>query len=125
MSDLLIGTIKAPPTGTDGRFLVGDALRTGLPASGGKSESSTGKQLPVQEQPEAQELQAVAQTLTAVSLNIGHDLRFIVDLADSQPIIQVLDSETGEVIRQIPAKELSTYSLQNGSEGIRLLDTLV
>jgi uncharacterized FlaG/YvyC family protein len=123
MSDQLPGTIEALASSIVPAFA--QVAKSGLPAANGKVESSTGKSLPQDEAYAVRDLQSVAHSLTLVSSNIGRDLKFIVDLKSAQPVIQVLDSETGEVIRQIPAAELEPYPLKNGAEGIRMLDTMV
>jgi uncharacterized FlaG/YvyC family protein len=59
-----------------------------------------------------------------MSTSVGRDLRFVVDLNGAQAIIQVLDRETGELIREIPANQLSTYALEEGTAAARLLDAI-
>ena len=122
MSDQLIGTIKAF-TGTNSASTT-QVVQSEVPEQGGNTGPSTGNLLPQEESTTAQDLAKVAQSLATVSMSIGRDLKFIVDLQSAQPIIQVLDSETGEVIRQIPSSKLSTYPLKSGAEGIHLLDTI-
>jgi uncharacterized FlaG/YvyC family protein len=122
MSELISGTIRQI-SGAASRSSA-DAPKIVLPEFDGKSESSSGNQLPVETAGDEQDLKSLTQNLTAISISIGHDLKFIVDLKSTQPIIQVLDSETGEVIRQIPSTHLTTYPLSSGLEAIRLLDTV-
>jgi flagellar protein FlaG len=122
MSDQLIGTIKAF-AGTNSAS-SSQMMQPEVPEQDGNTGPSTGNPLPQEESTTAEDLATVAQSLATVSMSIGRDLKFIVDLQSAQPIIQVLDSETGEVIRQIPSSELSTYPLKSGAEGIHLLDTI-
>lgn len=121
MSELLIGNIPAP-TGTNGRVPQG-VPESAKPANDGKAEPAAGNPLPVSNASEEKESAPEPTKLSTVALSIGRDLKFIVDLDSAQSIIQVLDSETGELIRQIPSASLSTYPLSDGSQAIRLLDT--
>ncbi len=95
---------------------------------GGKPSSVGGQGLPVRtprEQPEPPrnpEIEKIVQELNAVSVSIGRDLHFEVDLKTGISIIQVLDSETGEIIRQIPAEKVSSYLQSEGGLAIRLFD---
>ena len=123
MSELLIGTIKVP-TGTTGQSLAG-ALETGLPDSDGKAESSTGNSLPLPISTKDRDSESIELTLNKMTLSVGRELKFIVDLDSAQPIIQVFNRETGELIRQIPAASVSTYPLKDGMAAIRLHDTFV
>ena len=59
-----------------------------------------------------------------MSTSVGRDLRFVVDLNGASAIIQVLDRETGELIREIPANQLSTYAPEEGTAAARLLDAI-
>lgn len=124
MSDQLFNGLK-PLAGTDSLAQTGTVKALSPGAEGtGKAESSSGNSLPPDAGNDSRALQAFAQDLAAVSLSIGRELRFIVDLDSAQPIIQVLDSETGEVIRQIPADLVSSYSLADGVQAVHLLDML-
>jgi uncharacterized FlaG/YvyC family protein len=99
-------------------------MRALSPEAVGKAEAETGNPLPVNGASSSPDPEAIARKLETASLNIGHDLRFIVDLERGQPIIQVVDSETGEVIRQIPVESAVNFSLDDDDAGFRLLDTL-
>jgi FlaG protein len=127
MSDQLMGGPK-PIAGTDSLAQTG-TVKALMPAAGdaggvGKAERAAGNSLPPVGGGDAPDLEALARDLQAVSLSIGRDLRFIVDLESSRPIIQVIDSETGEVIREISADVISSYSLSDGIEAVHLLDLL-
>jgi FlaG protein len=113
------GTVKALTPG-----VAGDANIVGRANAVGKTEPASGNSLPPVGGEEAPDLEALARDLQAVSLSIGRDLRFIVDLESTQPIIQVIDSETGEVVREIAADVISSYSLSDGIEAVHLLDLL-
>jgi flagellar protein FlaG len=113
------GTVKALTPGVGG-----DAGVVGKANVVGNAEPSSGNSLPPVGGEDSPDLEALARDLRAVSLSIGRDLKFIVDLESSRPIIQVIDSETGEVVRQIPTDVVSSYSLSDGVEAVHLLDLL-
>ena len=60
-----------------------------------------------------------------MSQSIGRDLRFEVDIHSGKSVIQVLDRETGEIIRQIPPENAKTYVSDNGDVALRLFDRRV
>ncbi len=68
----------------------------------------------------------VVQKLNIASLSIGRTLRFKVDVLTGESIIQVLDRDTGELIRQIPPEEaVVALTTGNGASGIQLLNDRV
>ena len=95
----------------------------GEPVSrGGKQTAEAGKNVPEQSQPDVEKL---VQELNIATQGIGRDLRFQVDLENGRSIIQVLDRETGEIIRQIPPENAKTYVSEIGDVALRLYDALV
>ena len=94
--------------------------------AGGKTAPGDGKALPEQavERPKPA-LEEMVRQLNIVNRTIGRDLRFQVDLDKGSAVIQVLDRETGELIRQIPPDKASPYIGANGALEIRLYDELV
>ncbi len=92
-------------------------------ASGGNADRETGKPLPVEIR--KPDLERVAEQLNMSSQSIGRDLRFEVNLDSGRSVIQVLDRETGEIIRQIPPEKVSPYLRENGALELRLYDELV
>lgn len=117
MSDQDVKTISA----ATGSF---PALK--LPADteekGGNIPARTGKEVPVREQPNMEKL---AQKLNLATQSIGRDLRFQVDLEKGRSVIQVLDRETGEIIRQIPPENAKTYVSEFGDVALRLYDAVI
>ena len=85
----------------------------------GNSEPQTGNKLPEVESPDMEEL---AQQLNIASKSIGRDLRFEVDMESGRSVIQVLDRDTGEIIRQIPPEKAEVYISEAGSVALRLYD---
>ena len=68
----------------------------------------------------------VVQQLNLASASIGRTLRFKVDVVSGHSVIQVLDRDTGELIRQIPPeKAVVTLTAKNAALGIQLLDDRV
>ena len=95
---------------------------TGKSEQSGKSRPEPGKDVPLVAMAE---LQKLAQDLNVAQTSIGRDLRFEVDVASGKSVIQVLDRETGEIIRQIPPEHAKTYVSGRGDVVLRLYDDLV
>lgn len=112
-----------PVTSATGTFV---ALRPQVQSEPqtGKTSPDTGKSVPVPE-PSKADMEELASALNLASQSIGRDLRFEVDMESGRSVIQVLDRETGEVIRQIPPEKADLYSSGNGAVQIRLLDARV
>jgi flagellar protein FlaG len=91
---------------------------------GGKVALETGKEVPVKAAPKP-DLEALARKLNVASRSIGRDLRFEVNMESGRSVIQVLDRETGEVIRQIPPEKTSLYQSGSGEVALRLYDEQV
>lgn len=91
-------------------------------AKDGNSAPETGKKMP---QVEKVEVEKLTEKLNTVSQSIGRDLRFEVDMNSGRSVIQVLDRETGEIIRQIPPENAKTYVSGNGDVALRLFDRRV
>ncbi len=92
--------------------------------SAGNGRPAPGNPMPQaqQESPDAKEL---ARGLNLASQSIGRDLRFEVDMESGKSVIQVLDRETGEVIRQIPPDKADVVLTKEGWIELRLYDALV
>jgi flagellar protein FlaG len=93
----------------------------GAKASGNASPTD-GNVLPAVEQVE---IELLVQELNTTAQSIGRDLRFQFDLDSRRSVLQVLDRETGEVIRQIPPEKITTYINENGNLAINLVDDIV
>lgn len=104
---------------------TGSAATGSFPVlTGGKTAPAAGNELPKVEV-EKPDIDRLVQELNTVSRSIGRDLRFQVDLDRGIAVIQVLDSETGEIIRQIPKEDTNVVLSDNGSLQIRLFDEVV
>jgi|GEM_PF-2606572 len=64
----------------------------------------TAKPIPAQEPSSVQLQNAVSAINRAVQVS-NHDLEFSIDPATKESVVQVVDTATGDVIRQIPSKE--------------------
>ena len=120
MSELSANEITAA-TGTFTR-LSSDASGQ---ASGPGRPAARGKTLPLPASENKPDMEQIARSLNQAQASIGHDLRFEVNLDSGRSIIQVLDRETGEIIRQIPPEKVSSYILMEGGVAIQLLDDVV
>jgi len=93
-------------------------------AEAGKVTPETGNQPPPEEAKEQPDLQAIAAKLNVANQSIGRDLRFKVDMDSGNSVIQVLDRDTGEIIREIPPDKAQISVASNGDMQIRLYDAL-
>lgn len=60
---------------------------------------------PVAEQPLATQLRAAVDNLNQALKQSNKNLEFTVDSESKDPIVKLVDSETGDVIRQYPSEE--------------------
>lgn len=99
------------PTAAAGRP-VGPALTSVVGGAG--NTQATGQDLPVREQElppgekagNAERLQQAISEMNSFLQNLQRDLKFEVDSELGRTVISVVDSETKEVIRQIPSEEV-------------------
>ena len=93
-------------------------------ADNGNRVPESGNNVPVPEKtgPDMEEL---ARALNLATESIGRDLRFEVDMDSGQSVIQVLDRDTGEVIRQIPPEKADLYLSGSGAVQLRLYSNRV
>lgn len=88
----------------------------------GNTRSDSGKDMP---QVKNTDMESLARKLNIASRSIGRDLRFQVNMDSGQSVIQVLDRETGEIIRQIPPENAKSYFSDRGDVVLRLYDDRV
>ena len=113
------------PVSSDAGSVAASAATGSYPVLvGGKREHATGQALP-EAAAQKPDLERIAQELNIASRSVGRDLRFRVDLDKGEAVIQVLDRETGEIIRQIPQEKAALVLTGNGAMQIRLFDELV
>jgi len=106
------------------RIKAKEAARGGdVATESGKTAPQTGKEAPVAAE-EQVDLEAIAAELNIASQSIGRDLRFKVDMNSGSSVIQVLDRETGEIIREIPPEKAKLSVSSNGNMQLRLYDEL-
>lgn len=84
-----------------------------------QNRGTAGSSLPPAAKPDLEKLTA---KLNLASETIGRDLRFQVDVESGQSVIQVLDRETGEIIRQIPPEKAEVTLTRAGFVELRLYD---
>ncbi len=104
-----------------GTYRVPAQAQRSAPATGTPA-SQAGETLPLRGV-DRQELEALAEKLNLASRSIGRDLRFKVDLDRHSAVIQVIDRDTGEVIREIPPERARVSATDNGELVLRLLDS--
>ncbi len=96
---------------------VGDAIRPpqaardqGLQAEAAKNDDLQDAEKSASQPVSADDVRAAAQRLKqVVEANSSHQLNFEVDDTSKELIAVIKDSKTGEVLRQIPPKELLKF----------------
>lgn len=71
------------------------------------------------------DVETLVQELNRQVEMVKHDLKFSVDDSSGRVVIQVLDSETDEIIRQIPPDEVLALAERLGIDGGGLLQAVV
>ena len=82
-----------------------------LPGQGGEALPSIGKELPARAADSAEISDAVTR-INEIVQSVQRDLSFNVDEDSGQTVIRVVDSGSGELIRQIPSEEALAIALQ-------------
>ncbi|MFA7387174.1 MAG: flagellar protein FlaG [Thiohalobacteraceae bacterium] len=87
-----------------------------------KDVAAAGGSLPQpEESTEAEKVEEAVNQVNEYVQNLNRDLQFTVDQDSGRTVIKVLDSETQEVIRQIPSEELLQIANQLTEGGGLLL----
>lgn len=107
-----------PISSTTGSFLV---LQSGIDQAveTGKTKPDSGNLVPTAK-PERPDLEELAAQLNVASQSIGRDLRFRINMQSGQSVIQVLDRDTGELIREIPPEKADISLSASGDVELRL-----
>lgn len=71
-----------------------------------------------------EEMQEVIEVANAALKNANNSLQFQIDESLEQPIVSVVDQDSGEVIRQLPSEEIVRISRSIDSMRGVLFDTL-
>lgn len=82
-----------------------------LPDNGGQALPINGKQQPPQTANTVEVREAVS-TINKVVQSLQRDLSFNMDEDSGKTVIRVVDTESGELIRQIPSKEVLAIASQ-------------
>lgn len=111
-----------PITATTGSY---PTLRSGTVRAAAENSGNVrpegGNAVPVATQTKL-DMEAIARSLNLANKSIGNQLRFEVDLEKGRSVIQVLDRETGEIIRQIPPEQAGSVITGSGVSGFNLYD---
>ena len=82
-----------------------------VPENGGKALPPKGRELPSPVADSAQISEAVSR-INEIVQSIQRDLSFNLDQESGRTIIRVIDSQSGELIRQIPSEEVLAIAKQ-------------
>lgn len=83
------------------------------------------KQVVEQQQLSAVQMKHVVDNINKALKQSARNLEFIVDTDTEKPVVKVVDSETGDVIRQIPSEEMLsiTRAIDQAQENLLLKQT--
>jgi len=105
-----IASIRAlTPAKNSGQVTKPDVARA--PVNGGDSLPEKGNTLPSQGSDSAEISEAVTE-INEIIRSVQRDLSFNVDEDSGKTIIRVIDSESGELIRQIPSEDILAIATQ-------------
>ncbi|MBU1191900.1 MAG: flagellar protein FlaG [Gammaproteobacteria bacterium] len=83
----------------------------------GKEVAANGDSLPQEESNQTTKVEQAVNQMNQFVQTLNRDLQFSVDEDSGRTVVKVLDTETKEVIRQIPSEELlrmATYLTDGG-----------
>lgn len=106
-----VGASTKPAQSTGSKPSASAAVE--LPGSQGKELPEGGNTVPSEARPAApqpQQLEEAISKLNDFVQNLSRSLQFTVDEASGRTVVKVTDSETGDLIRQIPAEEVLVIS---------------
>ena len=100
-----IASIRALSSAAENSRQVAKIDLATVPASSGEALPPKGKELPVQVAVSAEISKAVNE-INEIVQSIQRDLSFNLDEDSGKTVIRVVNSESGELIRQIPSEEV-------------------
>jgi len=117
---------QSPDTTLSGASSATGPATTGIyrGLENGKADAASGKNLP-RTATKSPDLKQLASALNTISRKHERNLHFQVDLGRGTTVLQVIDSETGDVIRQIPHEQAAEVLDSSGNAQIRLIDALI
>lgn len=77
-----------------------------VPTAAKASQGTTAQQPAKQAQPSAEQLNAAVSKLNDYVQNVQRSLSFSVDKDTGDTVVKVIDTETNELIRQIPSEDM-------------------
>lgn len=91
--------------------VVAPATERGTPPAGAKAASAAAAPAPAQSTARSEDVRkAASQVNEALKGTASSDLQFSVEGDNKQVVVRVVDSQTKEVIRQIPSEEMVAIS---------------
>ncbi len=100
-----IASIRALSDAAKNSRPVAQTELANVPASGGEALPPKGKELPAKVADSAEISKAVTE-INEIVQSIQRDLSFNLDEDSGKTVIRVVDTESGELIRQIPSEEV-------------------
>lgn len=92
------------------------------------SSSATNEGKKVEEKQQAGNLHAAVSQMNDYVQNLQRNLQFTIDEATGKDVVTIIDSESKEVIRQLPSEEaliLARRLVENREENVLLISTQV
>jgi len=106
-----IASIKALSSAAKNSRQVAKPDVASLPEKGGQALPVNGKQQPPETANTVEVRQAVSE-INEIVQSVQRDLSFNMDEDSGKTVIRVVDTESGELIRQIPSKEVLAIASQ-------------
>jgi flagellar protein FlaG len=97
---------SAPGAGTQAPAAPPPAKVRPLPGQGGTADAA----VQAAQKPDVQRVQKAAEEINAQLRELAKNIRFSVDQDTGETVVKVVDTETGDVIRQIPSEEMLAIS---------------
>ncbi len=72
-----------------------------------------------------QTIAAVAVQIESYLRSVGREVQFSIDTASGRTVVSIRDTNTGEVVRQIPSEEVLRLAQSLGSQPNSLIDIVV
>lgn len=76
-----------------------------VPAPGAEKSAAPARQVPAAPPVEIHKIESVTRQIDSFLRSMNKSLQFRIDESTGQMIVSICDSETGEVIRQVPGEE--------------------
>lgn len=120
------GTPLTGPSASSQTSRRGKLPSTGqnMPATSGNQEAKRPDESQVSAEVSRETLQETVNNLNGYAQNLKRNLQFSVDKELNRTVIRVVDTDTKQVIRQIPSEEMLAIARRTDASASAILDVL-